>query len=161
MSFSGGSSRPRGWIHVSCISCIGRPVLYHSCHLGSPLCSVNPLNLTQIEVCARHWKLWDAAVSASKLWSPYFSVDTPPIVSEGWQSHVSTKGWVLVLLSVHILNIHNAYFPFCAGGTSHSVAYRILAPWPGIRPVPPAVEAQHPNPWTTREGPPFFLRWSV
>ena len=29
----------------------------------------------------------------------------------------------------------------------------ILVPQPGIQPVPPAVEAQSPNPWTTREFP--------
>ena len=32
-----GSSRPRGWAHVSYVSCIDRPVLYHSHHLGSPM----------------------------------------------------------------------------------------------------------------------------
>ena len=29
----------------------------------------------------------------------------------------------------------------------------ILVPWPGIEPVPPAVEAQSPNHWTAREFP--------
>ena len=33
----GFSSRPRDWTHVSCISCIGRQVIYQLCHLGSPL----------------------------------------------------------------------------------------------------------------------------
>ena len=32
-------------------------------------------------------------------------------------------------------------------------ACRILAPQPGIKPVPPAVEAQSPNHWTAREVP--------
>ena len=31
--------------------------------------------------------------------------------------------------------------------------YRILVPRPGIEPGPPAVEAQSPNYWTTREFP--------
>ena len=30
-----GSSQPGDGTHVSCISCIGRWVLYHYCHLGS------------------------------------------------------------------------------------------------------------------------------
>ena len=34
--FSRGSSPPRDRSHVSCISCIGRQVLYDLCHLGSP-----------------------------------------------------------------------------------------------------------------------------
>ena len=29
-----GSSRPRDWTLVFCISCVGRRVLYHWCHLG-------------------------------------------------------------------------------------------------------------------------------
>ena len=32
-------------------------------------------------------------------------------------------------------------------------ACRILVPWPGIKPVPPAMEAQSLNHWTTREVP--------
>ena len=33
---SSGSSWPMDWTHVSYVSCIGRWVLYHWCHLGSP-----------------------------------------------------------------------------------------------------------------------------
>ena len=33
---------------------------------------------------------------------------------------------------------------------------RILFPWPGIKPVPPAVEAQSLNHWTTRKVPSYF-----
>ena len=33
------------------------------------------------------------------------------------------------------------------------MAYRILAPGPGIKPMPPAVEAQSHNHWTSREVP--------
>ena len=36
ISFSRGSIQPRDWTHVSCISCIGRQVLYHLSHQGSP-----------------------------------------------------------------------------------------------------------------------------
>ena len=35
------------------------------------------------------------------------------------------------------------------------IACGILVPWPGIEPVPPAVEARSPNHWTTREFPPM------
>ena len=35
MPSSRGSSWPRGWTHVSYVSCIGRWVLYHSCYLRS------------------------------------------------------------------------------------------------------------------------------
>ena len=37
ISFSGGSSRPKDRTHISYISCFGRRVLYHECHLGSLL----------------------------------------------------------------------------------------------------------------------------
>ena len=36
MSFSRGSSWPRDWTHVPCVSYIGRQVLYPLCQLGSP-----------------------------------------------------------------------------------------------------------------------------
>ena len=37
ISSSRGSSWPRDWTHASCVSCIGRQILYHLCHLGSPI----------------------------------------------------------------------------------------------------------------------------
>ena len=37
------------------------------------------------------------------------------------------------------------------------MACGILVPWPGIEPVPPAVEVQSLNYWTTREVPQIFL----
>ena len=36
----GGSSTPRHQTHVSYVSCIGRQVLYHQGHLGSPRAEV-------------------------------------------------------------------------------------------------------------------------
>ena len=39
-----GSSRPRDQTCVSCSSCISRQVLYHQCHLGSPLSMLGGLN---------------------------------------------------------------------------------------------------------------------
>ena len=36
MTFSRGSSQPRGGTWVSYVSCIGKQVLCHWCHLGSP-----------------------------------------------------------------------------------------------------------------------------
>ena len=39
----------------------------------------------------------------------------------------------------------------------HCMAYRILVPWLGIEPMPPVVEAQSPNHWTTREFPRFHF----
>ena len=35
---SGGSSQPWDRTHISYVSCIGRQVLYHQCHLESPYC---------------------------------------------------------------------------------------------------------------------------
>ena len=36
ISSSRGSSQSRDWTCVSCVSCIGRWILYHWCHLGIP-----------------------------------------------------------------------------------------------------------------------------
>ena len=41
MLFSRDSSQPRDETHISYISCIGRQVLYHQSHLGSPIESVD------------------------------------------------------------------------------------------------------------------------
>ena len=46
ISFSRGSSQPRDWTHNSCISGIGRQVLYHWCHLGNLKPSNLPLNVS-------------------------------------------------------------------------------------------------------------------
>ena len=35
ISYSRGSSQPRDWTHISCISCIGRRIIYHQHHPGS------------------------------------------------------------------------------------------------------------------------------
>ena len=43
----------------------------------------------------------------------------------------------------------------------HWVACGILLPWPGIKPMPLAVEARTPNHWTTREGPVALLLYST
>ena len=40
ISSSRWSSQPRYWTLVSCISCLGRQVLYHWGHLGSPVISL-------------------------------------------------------------------------------------------------------------------------
>ena len=37
ISFCRGSSRPRDWTHSTCVSCIGRQILNHKRHLGSPV----------------------------------------------------------------------------------------------------------------------------
>ena len=45
-SFSKGSSQPRDGTHISYISCIGRRVLYHYCHLGNHTLHTSPQILT-------------------------------------------------------------------------------------------------------------------
>ena len=47
-ALSRGSSRPRDGSHISYASCVGRQVLYHQCHLGSPAVSLLFLKLFQI-----------------------------------------------------------------------------------------------------------------
>ena len=56
--------------------------------------------------------------------------------------------WVFVLICL----IFNFWSCFTACGIS--------VPWPGIEPVPPAVEAQSLNHWTTREVP-GTSQWSI
>ena len=44
ISSSRGSSQPRDRMPISYVSCIGRQVLYHLCHLGSPVFKQEHLN---------------------------------------------------------------------------------------------------------------------
>ena len=46
ISSSRGSSRPRDRTHVSCVSCLGRHILYCPSPLGSRLCSRVDVNLS-------------------------------------------------------------------------------------------------------------------
>ena len=50
ISYSRGSSRPRDWTHVSCISCIVRWILCHYHYLGSPTLRVFSLIYTLFDV---------------------------------------------------------------------------------------------------------------
>ena len=49
MPFSRGSSQPRDWNCITYISCIGRHVLYHWCHLGSPPTKIFMTNYLTLE----------------------------------------------------------------------------------------------------------------
>ena len=50
MPSSRGSSWPRDGTHVSCVSCIGRQVLYHQRHLGSPMYADRLSHLAQLVI---------------------------------------------------------------------------------------------------------------
>ena len=56
-------------------------------------------------------------------------------------------------------NLKNFFFYFLP----HHAACGILTPRPGIEPISPAVEAQSPNHWTTRELPThtYFLNKTI
>ena len=49
ISFSRGSSQPRDQTHDSCVSCIGRWILYYKRHLGSPIVIVKMLTVIHRE----------------------------------------------------------------------------------------------------------------
>ena len=58
MASSRGSSHPRDWTCVSCVSCVGRQFLYHQRHLGSPSITIR----LQLTVMVAHFfrSLWDS-----------------------------------------------------------------------------------------------------
>ena len=58
ISSSRGSSRPRDQTHVSCTSCIGRWILYHWGHLGSPNLMASIYPLVSWEFCFIIFPLW-------------------------------------------------------------------------------------------------------
>jgi len=53
----------------------------------------------------------------------------------------------------------NIWCFFSGVGGPHPVAFGILVSWPGMEPMPPALEMQSLNHWTAREVPPmiFFM----
>ena len=64
---------------------------------------------------------------------------------------------VLCNLMFFFFNLFIFFFRFLFFG--QAMTCEILVPQPGIKPVPPAVEAQCPNHWTTREVPyTFYFR---
>ena len=54
ISSSRGSSQPSDQTHISCISCIGRQVLYHQCRLGSPYTNLCAQLLSHVQLCEAH-----------------------------------------------------------------------------------------------------------
>ena len=56
-----GSSQPRDRTHISCISFIGRQVLCHQCHLGSPFLVVLPINYRN------KWSLYFPLIHATNI----------------------------------------------------------------------------------------------
>ena len=73
-SYSRGSSWPRDWTHISCISCIGRQILYQLCHLGSPHADFFASSESQ---------LWDRHLLSTMVRSPGFLQVTHVIEIEG------------------------------------------------------------------------------
>ena len=56
------------------------------------------------------------------------------------------------------VSLHTSHPDFLFSFGLRHVACRLLVPWPGIEPLPPAFEGQSPNHWTTKEVPySFFL----
>ena len=56
ISFSRGSSQPRDQTQVFYVSCAGRQVVYHQCHLGSPYIFVKPLkSLSCVRLFVTPW----------------------------------------------------------------------------------------------------------
>ena len=80
MPFSRGSSWPRDLTHVSYVSCIGRRILYHQHHLGSPL---GPMKLSNL-------------LPTAHLHSPKVRLDWLNLVP-----HFSSSVSVVILFSLH------------------------------------------------------------
>ena len=73
MPSSRGPSRPRDWTCVSCVSCIGKQVLYYSCYVGSLLPSWPAITLYLNILCC----VESRQEITHEMWSFFFSaVDT-------------------------------------------------------------------------------------
>ena len=56
ISSSAGSSQPRDWTHISCISCIGRWILYHCATREAPLNSYCCFLYSSSQFWVSHWQ---------------------------------------------------------------------------------------------------------
>ena len=81
---------------------------------------------------------------------PGLAVHLPSVVWGWW--HKSFFSFLKTLNCIqHILFIFKNFLFLCFW--PHFTACGILAPWPEIKPIPPALEAQSLNHWTAREVP--------
>ena len=94
MASSRGSSWPRDWTHISCISFIGRWFLYHQHHLGSPIC-INTSPFSGFPSHSGHhgslsWVscvLQQVLTSLHFIWGVYHTALDLPCHMSKWQSH--------------------------------------------------------------------------
>ena len=101
------------------------------------------------------YRHWPPSPSRWKNWSMSLKVK-PLIVPRAMGNWEETYRWHQVYTcSSKVTRIEGktvlqpSYFFVCFG----HMAYRILVPWPGMEPTPPAVEAWSLNHWTAREVP--------
>ena len=98
------------------------------------------------------------ALSWHSFFRMYFTNSVNGIVCVG-NSHLFKMQWPVTILSILFIYISSP-LPclFVCLFSPHRSACGILVPWPGIKPLPPAVEGQSPDHWTAREFPsPLFL----
>ena len=111
---SGDLPDPGGWTCVSCISCIGRRVLYHQCHLGNPYTSILTRNKDNSKVILLTWCIhleygWQGRNPFPRReykvleWCCLFS-----LASWNAHPHTYTTKWGK--------NTHNTYSPNSVGG---------------------------------------------
>ena len=73
--FSRGSSWPRDWTRVSCVSFIGRRVLYYWCHLGScKKCSICQQNTLTLQIAVWPTYRWEDS------WTQLTDTDIPVVI---------------------------------------------------------------------------------
>ena len=95
MPSSRQSSQPRDQTCVSYISCIGRQVLYHWCHVGSPELAQSRIQLSDLCILLLGSEVENiqylVTISRRRHWHP-----TPVLLpgkSHGWRSLVGCSPW--------------------------------------------------------------------
>ena len=96
---------------------------------------------------------WQRAVC--DLLALFLSIKT--LQGSWWQSHHMEGAVVTELWPIGAKLLANQRYLFYLFTWLHHVECWILVPWPGIEPLPPVLEAQNLNHWTTKE----VLRTSV
>ena len=79
MPSSRGSSQPKDQTRISYVSCIGRWVLYHQCHLGSPhtsLCFPKSIHLEIWQTWTKQLAVWVIKLKVLQKQFPYHLLHT-------------------------------------------------------------------------------------
>ena len=130
------------------ISCIGRRILYRWTPREVPMNFLKKRNYSSI---IKFWNFCCRFLNTAFNFNFIFNslLWKISIIQKSWKNFIK---WTSVYLPPRFYHWYFTFLFFFGCAARH-----VELPWPGIEPMPPAVEAQSLNHWTTREILYFFF----